>query len=53
MEERHGTKFTNLNDVGFPINQELVGYDEKLGINFIYDVTTTNISFIKTAKDLS
>lgn len=53
MEERHGTKFTNLNDVGFPINQELVGYDEKLGINFIYDVTTTNISFIQTAKDLS
>lgn len=48
-----GSNFNNLNQVGYPINNELVGYDEKLGINFIYDISTTNISFIQTAKDLT
>lgn len=35
------------------IDSGLIGYDNKLGLKFIYDITTTNLSFIQTAKDLS
>lgn len=51
--EQKSGQYNNLGDIGFPINSELIGYDHKLKINFIYDTTTTNISFIQTAKDLS
>lgn len=53
MEASNSGKYDDLSKVGFPINNDLVGFDEKLGINFIYDISTTNLSFIQTAKDLS
>ena len=35
-----------------PINNDLIGYDPVKKINFLYDIHTTNISFIQTARDL-
>ena len=43
---------TSLKDVGFPINPDLIGYDYKLNLHYIYDVFTKNLSFIQTSKDL-
>ena len=46
------TSITTLGDIGYPINPSLVGYDYKLKIHYVYDIYTTNLSFIQTSKDL-
>ena len=42
----------SLKDIGYPINPNLVGYDYKNKVYFVYDVYTSNLSFIQTSKDL-
>ena len=41
-----------MNEIPSVINNELVGFDYKLNIRFLYDVTTKNRSFLQTSKDL-
>lgn len=48
----NGTAQPTMIKPGIPINPDLVGYDYKLKIYYIYDIHTTNISFIQTSKDL-
>ena len=54
MEEpkRQPDQLQTLKNVGYPINPDLVGYDYKKKVHFIYDVYTSNLSFIQTSKDL-
>lgn len=35
-----------------PINNDLVGFDYKIGKYFVYDISTTNLSFIQASRDL-
>lgn len=43
---------TPIPEIPSVINNDLVGFDYKTKTRYIYDVTTKNISFLQTSKDL-